>query len=105
MPIITSLSELTIDGKLSLGDHGSSKDLFEFYGEELRTWFHARHAVTGNLSLLRSDPAETPQRRGFPPLKPSFGSVSGRLFRAQFAPKTGPVIFILLLIWIFGGRL
>lgn len=45
MPTITTLSELTIDGKLSLGGGGSSKDLFDFYGDELRTWFHAQRAL------------------------------------------------------------
>ncbi len=44
MPKITTLSELTIDGKLSLGSGGSSKDLFKFYGDDLRTWFHAQRA-------------------------------------------------------------
>jgi riboflavin-specific deaminase-like protein len=45
MPAITTLSELTIDGKLSLGSGGSSKDLFDFYGDELRIWFHAQRAL------------------------------------------------------------
>ena len=45
MPDVTTLSELTIDGKLSLGDGGSSKDLFDFYGEDLRAWFHAQRAL------------------------------------------------------------
>lgn len=45
MPQITTLSELTIDGKLSLGSGGSSKDLFDFYGEDLRVWFHAQRAL------------------------------------------------------------
>jgi riboflavin-specific deaminase-like protein len=45
MPAITTVSELTIDGKLSLGSGGSSKDLFTFYGEELRAWFHAQRAL------------------------------------------------------------
>lgn len=44
MPAITTLSELTIDGKLSLGSGGSSKDLFDFYGDDLRVWFHAQRA-------------------------------------------------------------
>lgn len=42
---VTTLSELTIDGKLSLGPGASSKDLFGFYGEELRAWFHAQRAA------------------------------------------------------------
>jgi len=45
MPTITTLSELTIDGKLSLGGGGSSKDLFDFYGDDLRVWFHAQRAL------------------------------------------------------------
>ncbi len=45
MPKITTLSELTIDGKLSLGSGGSSKDLFDFYGDDLRVWFHAQRAL------------------------------------------------------------
>ena len=44
MPAVTTLSELTIDGKLSLGTSGSSKDLFNFYGDDLRAWFHAQRA-------------------------------------------------------------
>ena len=44
MPTVTTLSELTIDGKLSLGSSGSSKDLFNFYGDDLRAWFHAQRA-------------------------------------------------------------
>jgi riboflavin-specific deaminase-like protein len=45
MPAITTVSELTIDGKLSLGAGGSSKDLFDFYGDDLRAWFHAQRAL------------------------------------------------------------
>ena len=45
MPQVTTLSELTIDGKLALGGGASSKDLFDFYGEELRAWFHAQRAL------------------------------------------------------------
>jgi riboflavin-specific deaminase-like protein len=45
MPKITTFSELTIDGKLSLGSGGSSKDLFAFYGDDLRTWFHMQRAL------------------------------------------------------------
>jgi 5-amino-6-(5-phosphoribosylamino)uracil reductase/2,5-diamino-6-(ribosylamino)-4(3H)-pyrimidinone 5'-phosphate reductase len=42
---ITTLSELTIDGKLALGPGASSKDLFDFYGDDLKTWFHAERAA------------------------------------------------------------
>jgi len=45
VPAITTLSELTIDGKLSLGSGGSSKDLFDFYGADLRAWFHGQRAL------------------------------------------------------------
>ena len=56
---ITTLSELTIDGKLSLGPGASSKDLFGFYGDELRTWFHgqraAHDAIMVGAGTVRSD--------------------------------------------------
>jgi riboflavin-specific deaminase-like protein len=42
---ITTFSELTIDGKLSLGRGRSSKELFGFYGPELARWFHAQRAA------------------------------------------------------------
>jgi riboflavin-specific deaminase-like protein len=42
---VTTLSELTIDGKLALGPGASSKDLFDFYGDELKAWFHAERAA------------------------------------------------------------
>jgi riboflavin-specific deaminase-like protein len=42
---ITTLSELTIDGKLSLGPNASSTGLFNFYGDELRSWFHKQRAA------------------------------------------------------------
>ena len=45
MPHVTTVSELTIDGKLSLAAGGSSKALFDFYGDELRAWFHAERAA------------------------------------------------------------
>lgn len=47
---ITTLSELTIDGKLSLGPGASSKDLFDFYGDDLRAWFHGQRA--GNDAIM-----------------------------------------------------
>ncbi|MBT9470913.1 MAG: dihydrofolate reductase family protein [Pseudomonadota bacterium] len=59
---ITTLSELTIDGKLSLGPGKSSKDLFDFYGEDLRAWFHgerARHdAIMVGAGTVRNDDPE-----------------------------------------------
>ena len=45
MPRITTVSELTIDGKLSLGAGGSSKDLFDFYDDDLRAWFHTQRSL------------------------------------------------------------
>ena len=59
---ITTLSELTIDGKLSLGPNASSKDLFAFYGDELRQWFHgvrASHdAIMVGAGTVRNDDPE-----------------------------------------------
>ena len=42
---ITTFSEVTIDGKLSLGSGRSSKELFSFYGPDLARWFHAQRAA------------------------------------------------------------
>ncbi|WP_320837790.1 RibD family protein [Zhongshania sp.] len=63
MPIeITTLSELTIDGKLSLGHGASSKGLFNFYGDELRTWFPKqraqRDAIMVGAQTVRNDDPE-----------------------------------------------
>jgi riboflavin-specific deaminase-like protein len=59
---ITTLSELTIDGKLSLGPGASSKGLFEFYGDELRAWFHEQRALHSAIMVgagtVRSDDPE-----------------------------------------------
>jgi riboflavin-specific deaminase-like protein len=64
MVAITTLSELTIDGKLSLGANASSKGLFDFYGDELRTWFHAQRAahdaiMVGAGTVVADDPELT----------------------------------------------
>ena len=61
---ITTLSELTIDGKLSLGPGASSKDLFDFYGDELRAWFHGERArcdaiMVGANTVRNDDPELT----------------------------------------------
>ncbi|WP_426130945.1 RibD family protein [Pararhizobium sp. PWRC1-1] len=61
---ITTLSELTIDGKLSLGPEASSKGLFDFYGDDLRTWFHAQRAsndaiMVGSGTVVADDPELT----------------------------------------------
>lgn len=62
MIAITTLSELTIDGKLSLGPGASSKDLFAFYGDELRSWFHEQRALHSAIMVgagtVRSDDPE-----------------------------------------------
>lgn len=59
---ITTLSELTIDGKLSLGAGASSKDLFDFYGDDLKAWFHAqrsgRDAIMVGAATVRADDPE-----------------------------------------------
>ena len=41
---VTSVTEMTIDGRLSLGHGVSSKTLFDFYGPELSRWFHAERS-------------------------------------------------------------
>lgn len=61
---ITTLSELTIDGKLSLGAKASSKNLFDFYGDDLRVWFHAQRAsndaiMVGSGTVVSDDPELT----------------------------------------------
>lgn len=59
---ITTLSELTIDGKLSLGAGASSKDLFDFYGDDLKAWFHGqragRDAIMVGAATVRADDPE-----------------------------------------------
>lgn len=42
---ITTLSELTIDGKLALHRASSSKELFDYSTEELKAWFHGQRAM------------------------------------------------------------
>ena len=72
---ITTLSELTIDGKLSLGPGASSKDLFGFYGDDLRAWFHgqraAHDAIMVGAGTVRSDDPELTVRhaQGANPLR------------------------------------
>ena len=59
---ITTLSELTIDGRLSLGPGASSKELFAFYGPELGRWFHAQRAACDAIMVgagtVRADDPE-----------------------------------------------
>jgi riboflavin-specific deaminase-like protein len=72
---ITTLSELTIDGKLSLGVGASSKQLFGYYGDDLRTWFHAQRAqcdaIMVGANTVRIDDPELTVRyaRGANPLR------------------------------------
>lgn len=81
---VTTLSECTIDGKLTLGAGASSKDLFDFYGDDLRSWFHAeraRHdAIMVGASTVRSDDPELTVRHapGRNPLR-VIPSTDGRL--------------------------
>jgi riboflavin-specific deaminase-like protein len=61
---ITTLSELTIDGKLSLGPNASSTGLFDFYGNDLRSWFHEQRAsrdaiMVGAGTVINDDPQLT----------------------------------------------
>ena len=42
---ITTLSELTIDGKLALHRASSSKELFDYSTDELKAWFHGQRAL------------------------------------------------------------
>lgn len=61
---ITTLTELTIDGKLSLGQGASSRDLFNFYGDDLKAWFHGQRALrdaimVGANTIRTDDPALT----------------------------------------------
>lgn len=72
---ITTLSELTIDGKLSLGPGASSKDLFAFYGDELKAWFHRQRsmhdAIMVGANTVRNDDPELTVRyvKGKSPLR------------------------------------
>ena len=59
---MTTISELTIDGKLSLGHGVSSKVLFDFYGDELKAWFHGQRAENDAIMVgagtVRADDPE-----------------------------------------------
>lgn len=72
---ITTLSELTIDGKLSLGRSASSKDLFVYSTDELKAWFHtqraANDAIMVGANTVRVDDPELTVRhvRGRNPLR------------------------------------
>ena len=44
-PKLTTFSELTIDGRLTLTPGGSSKALFAYYDAALQQWFHAQRAA------------------------------------------------------------
>lgn len=62
MPRITTVSELTIDGRLALAPAASSKALFGFYDGELRNWFHAQRAchdaIMVGAGTVRTDDPE-----------------------------------------------
>lgn len=74
---ITTLSELTLDGKLALGPGASSKALFAFYGDGLRAWFHGQRAahdaiMVGAGTVRADDPALTVRDvPGRDPLRPN----------------------------------
>jgi 5-amino-6-(5-phosphoribosylamino)uracil reductase/2,5-diamino-6-(ribosylamino)-4(3H)-pyrimidinone 5'-phosphate reductase len=59
---ITTFSEVTIDGRLTLGRGETSKRLFDFYGPVLREWFHAERAAHDAIMVgagtVRSDNPE-----------------------------------------------
>ena len=81
---ITTLSELTIDGKLSLGKSASSKDLFLYSTDELKAWFHTQRAASDAIMVgantVRTDDPELTVRhvRGRNPLR-VIPSSDGRL--------------------------
>src|SRR3990167_6119481 len=72
---ITTLSELTIDGKLSLGPSASSKDLFLYSTDELKAWFHGQRAASDAIMVgantVRTDDPELTVRyvKGDNPLR------------------------------------
>ena len=61
---ITTLSELTIDGKLALHRSSSSKELFDYSTDELKAWFHGQRAkadaiMVGANTVRVDDPSLT----------------------------------------------
>ena len=48
---ITTLSELTIDGKLALHRVSSSKELFDYSTDELKSWFHQQRALSDAIMV------------------------------------------------------
>jgi riboflavin-specific deaminase-like protein len=48
---ITTLSELTIDGKLALHRASSSKELFDYSTDELKAWFHGQRALADAIMV------------------------------------------------------
>jgi 5-amino-6-(5-phosphoribosylamino)uracil reductase/2,5-diamino-6-(ribosylamino)-4(3H)-pyrimidinone 5'-phosphate reductase len=48
---ITTLSELTIDGKLALHRASSSKELFDYSTDELKAWFHGQRALCDEIMV------------------------------------------------------
>jgi len=61
---ISTLSELTIDGKLALHRTSSSKELFDYSTDELKAWFHGQRAqadaiMVGANTVRVDDPSLT----------------------------------------------
>jgi riboflavin-specific deaminase-like protein len=48
---ITTLSELTIDGKLAIHRTSSSKELFDYSTDELKAWFHTQRAMSDAIMV------------------------------------------------------
>ena len=48
---VTTLSELTIDGKLALHRVSSSKELFDYSTDELKAWFHGQRALSDAIMV------------------------------------------------------
>ena len=59
---ITTFSELTIDGRMTITPGGSSKAMFDHYGQEMSRWFHqqrAEHdAIMVGAGTVRADDPE-----------------------------------------------
>lgn len=59
---VTGLSELTIDGKMTLGPGASSKDLFAYSSDALKVWFHQQRAMSDAIMVgagtVRTDDPE-----------------------------------------------
>lgn len=61
---VTTLTEVTLDGRLALSRNGSSKDLFQYYEGVLSSWFHEQRAnhdaiMVGAETVRADDPLLT----------------------------------------------